>query len=67
MWQSWQVTPALRAGLSRYWSQTISSLMPRLTATWWQLTQNSDLVIWSFLIMPLWMSLPRPSVQVLTE
>ena len=51
MWQFWQVIPSLAAGEARYSSQTVSSLMPGWTATWWQATQSSD-----FTIMSDWMA-----------
>ena len=64
MWQAWQVTPARADGLSRYCSQTISSLMPRLTVTWWQATQNSEAPIWGKVTTLLWIWLPRSSAEV---
>src|SRR5215210_1692228 len=42
MWHCWQVMPSLAAGDDRYSSQTVSSLMPGWTWTWWQVAQNSD-------------------------
>ena len=45
MWQSWQVVPSAAAGEARYSSQTVSSLMPGWTWTWWQEAQSSDSLI----------------------
>src|SRR5687768_8319695 len=53
MWHSWQVMFSLAAGDDRYSSQTVSSLMPGWTWTWWQVTQNSDCTI-TLDLMPAW-------------
>ena len=51
---------AVLAGDAGFARRAVPILVPhdlqldaQVDGTWWQLTQNSDLVIWAFLTMPL--------------